>query len=379
MNGQVLSDYKKWLLYSFDNQGFDSHYDLFKAMQSTTTFGSVSVARSSDDLQNGYTISMDSVHDVLQLTDVQRVEFLRYLTANYFQTEDVDTLKQDRTRQSDRAKNHKFVETKANNYDNEMTPLAIQPHPKELTYFNIKLVVSVIIYLAIAGLLGYGIAIDKSMLFALLMFLPLILVALLLSKIMHGFFVGLIRGNSVRITKEQFPEVYEIIEQQANRLEVALPEIYITSGHFNAFVTRFSRSHILMIYSEVIETALKGNYDVLKYVTAHELCHIKQKHLLKEKYLLPSRLIPFLGLAYSRGCEYTCDRVGFQFSPQGSAEGILIMTTGKEVYEKFNIALHIENSVENEGFWTWFSEKFLTHPHLYKRLVEIKKFSGYNN
>ena len=54
------------------------------------------------------------------------------------------------------------------------------------------------------------------------------------------------------------------------------------------------------------------------------------------------------------------------------------MTTGKEIYSKFNVELHIKNAVENEGFWTWFGEKFMTHPHLYKRLVEIKAYSKYN-
>jgi hypothetical protein len=54
------------------------------------------------------------------------------------------------------------------------------------------------------------------------------------------------------------------------------------------------------------------------------------------------------------------------------------MTTGKSIYAKFNIDVHINNCIENEGFWTWLSEKFLTHPHHYKRLIEIKEYSRTN-
>jgi Zn-dependent protease with chaperone function len=229
----------------------------------------------------------------------------------------------------------------------------------------------------LAGVVAYGIVSDLAFLFSGLLILPIIFIVYLFNTVIHGIFIGIIRGNSIRVTRDQFPEIYKIIEEQAKRLKIkTLPEIYIANGHFNAFVTRFSRANILLLFSEVIETALTGDYDVLKYVTAHELGHIKQMHLTKRKYLFPSRIIPFLELAYSRGCEYTCDRIGYRFSPKGSAEGILIMTTGKEIHSKFNMALHIKNSVENEGFWTWLSEKFLTHPHLYKRLAEIKKYSA---
>jgi Zn-dependent protease with chaperone function len=378
MNKQLLHDYKKWLLYSFDNQGFDNYYNLFKALETTNSFGTVTILKAINDEQLYYRISVNSIGEELEVTEKQRVDFLRYLTDNYFKTTDIDEIMAERIRQSDVDKNHKFIEPKNQVFSDEESQFKVKPHPKETRYFNIRLVISLIFYLIIAGVIAYGIIIDLSMLFGVLFLVPVVLLLALTFKIIMGIFVGEIRGNSIRVTKEQFPDIYEIIEEQARKIDVAVPEIYIMSGAFNAFVTKLSRSHILMLYSEVVETALRGNYDVLKYVTAHELCHIKQKHLTKKKYLFPSRIIPFLSLAHSRGCEYTCDRVGYHFSPKGSIEGVLIMTTGKEIYSKFNVELHIKNAVENEGFWTWFSEKFLTHPHLYKRLVEIKAYSKYN-
>ena len=77
-------------------------------------------------------------------------------------------------------------------------------------------------------------------------------------------------------------------------------------------------------------------------------------------------------------CEYTCDRVGFNFSPKGAIEGVLVMTVGKEIHSRFNVERHLDNAVQNSGFWTWTSEKFLTHPHMYNRLLQIKAFSEKN-
>jgi len=378
MNKQLLNDYKKWLLYSFDNQGFENYYNLFKALETSTSFGTVTILKAFSDEQPRYTISVANISEELEVTEKQKVEFLKYLTDNYFKTAEVDEIMAERIRQSDVDKNHKFIEPKNQSFIDERSLYKVRPHPKETTYFNIRLVISLIFYAIIAGLIVYGIVSDMSMLFGVLAMVPIVLVLALMFKFVQGIFVGQIRGNSIRVTKEQFPEIYEIIEEQARKINVAIPEIYIMSGEFNAFVTKISRSHILLIYSEIVETALRGNYDVLKYVIAHELCHIKQKHLSKRTYLLPSKIIPFLSLAHSRGCEYTCDRAGYDFSPKGSIEGVLMLTTGKEIYSKFNVELHIKNAVENEGFWTWFSEKFMTHPHLYKRLVEIKAYSKYN-
>jgi Zn-dependent protease with chaperone function len=372
------SDYKKWLLYSFDNQNFENYYNLYKALQKGDTFGSVKVTKFEIQGVNSYAISLDNITEELQVTDEQRPVVLKYLIENYFHTEDLDQVMAEKKRQSEITKNHKFIEPDRSFHTQEKTDFKVKQHPKETFYFNIKLAISIIFYTILTGIIVWGIMSNLTSAIYILLFIPIIVFVVLVNKIAMGLFIGIIRGSSIQITKDQYPDIYQIVEEQAKKLKISVPEIYIASGHFNAFVTKFSRSHILMIYSEVIETTLNGNYDTLKYVTAHELCHIKQRHIMKRKYLFPSQIIPFIGLAYSRGCEYTCDRVGYHFSPKGSIEGILIMTTGKEIHSKFNVELHIQNATANEGFWTWFSEKFLTHPHLYKRLIEIKKFSKYN-
>ncbi len=375
-DSQVLvnQDFKKWLLYSLDNQNFDTYYDLYKALQSRRSFGIVALTETEG---GGFLISLPQIKDILVIDGEQRKALITYLIDNYFHTENIDELRLERTLRSEKDKNHVFLEERNRVPDQKLT-YKIKPHPKESTYFNIRLSISIVIYTLVFGVVSYIGFRDATYLLKALYLLPLIGIVFIIAWFFKGIFIGLVRGGSIRLTRDQYPELYRVIEEQAHILQVAMPEVFISCGTFNAFVTRFSRGHVMMIFSEVVETTLNGNFEVFKFVTAHELCHIKRKHLAKEKYIFPARLIPFLGLAYSRGCEYTCDRTGFHFSPAGAIEGILILTIGKEIHAKFNTALHIQDSVENEGFWTWISEKFLSHPHPYKRLIAIKQFSKYN-
>src|SRR5688572_7530716 len=175
MNKQLLNDYKKWLLYSFDNQGFENYYNLFKALQSTSSFGTVTILKAIDGEQPRYTISVAGISEELEVTEKQRVEFLKYLTDNHFKTADVDEIMAERIRQSDVNKNHKFIEPKNQAFVDERSPYKVKPHPKETTYFNIRLVISLLFYVIIAGICVYGMLNDMSMLFGVLAMVPIVL------------------------------------------------------------------------------------------------------------------------------------------------------------------------------------------------------------
>lgn len=372
----TIGDYKKWLLYSFENQDFQTHYHLIKALKSGEDFGAISITTDESPSGKQFTISHGSIKDVLVIDEGQRKSFIKYLVDYYFESEDVDHIMVEKRQDSEKRSNHNLPGNASYTLSAD-EHYRVQQHPKEKTYYTIKLLFSIIVYVVLAGYVLY--TASTSILSAVLLVISLAAIVFgfwLLRFVAKGLFVGMIRGNSIRVTKDQYPDIYAIVEEQARSLKIEqMPEIYITCGHFNAFVTRFTRRDILMIYSEVVETSLRGSYDVLKYVTAHELCHIKQKHLSKRTLLMPSAIIPFLSLAYSRACEYTCDRTGFHFSPKGAIEGVLVMTVGKEIHSRFNVERHLDDMANNAGFWIWFSEKFLTHPHMYNRLLEIRRFS----
>ncbi|MFH0810017.1 MAG: M48 family metallopeptidase [Pseudomonadota bacterium] len=227
---------------------------------------------------------------------------------------------------------------------------------KERVYFRISLVISILVYLGlVVSVVG----------------IAYIVLGLAAAVIAHGLLIGNLRGNGVRVSEKQFPELHRIASQLANQMELnPVPAIYVlqAGGVLNAFATKFFGRNFVVIYSDVLELAYTKGEAELAFVICHELAHIKRKHLTWRWLLLPSMLIPFLGKAYSRACEYTCDRFGAHYRPDGAVGGLLVLAAGKRLYRNVN-AQEFGNQADTEhGFWVWFSEILSTHPNLPKRV-----------
>jgi Zn-dependent protease with chaperone function len=243
-------------------------------------------------------------------------------------------------------------------------------HPRELTYFLIMATASVVIY--------------ASVLFLLFRF-PVIsvwfLYIYLFQFLSQAYLIGYIRGNAIKLTESQFSDIHEIVKTQSQQLGLAhVPTVYLLQGNgvLNAFATRFSRRNFVVLHSDILEAAYNEGSSAVKFVIGHELGHIKRNHLgfAKSLLILPARLIPFLGFAYSRACEYTCDMIGYSLCPEGAEKGILILAAGKELYKKINTPHAVKEAASDKGFATWFAEIFSSHPHLIKRvelLYELRK------
>jgi Zn-dependent protease with chaperone function len=193
--------------------------------------------------------------------------------------------------------------------------------------------------------------------------------------------IGYLEGNAVEITKDQLPEVYKIIEDQSQILELGnIPTMYLLQGEgiFNAFATRFLGTDYVVLYSDVLEMAFTEGIEAVEFIIAHELGHIKRNHVgfLKGLLLFPSLFVPFLRSAYSRACEYTCDNVRFALSPEGSRKGLLILASGKSLYKRVDLEAYVRNANNARGFSSWFDEICSTHPHLTKRLENVGLRSG---
>lgn len=240
-------------------------------------------------------------------------------------------------------------------------------YPKERLYFAICLVISVVAY----SLLMLW-AVFSAMTFAAVAFY--IALGLLVSFVSKGMFIGHLCGNSVRVSERQFAEVYRSVQRLAQRMELnPVPAVYVlqSGGLLNAFATRFLRRNFIVIFSDVLELAYGQGQAALDFVVCHELAHLKRRHLTWRMLLTPSFIVIWLALAYSRACEYTCDRFAGYYVPEGAEKGILVLAAGKRLYQHVN-ALEFQRQVETEkGFWVWYSEIYSTHPYLPKRLAAI--------
>jgi Zn-dependent protease with chaperone function len=123
-----------------------------------------------------------------------------------------------------------------------------------------------------------------------------------------------------------------------------------------------------------LELAYQEGKPALDFILGHELAHIKRNHVFKNQITFIAQLLPGIGRAYSRACEYTCDKMATYHVPNGALAGLFIFASGKNLYNKINLPEYIIQARSDEGFWTWHFEQLSTHPHLYKRIIEVNNF-----
>lgn len=239
-----------------------------------------------------------------------------------------------------------------------MPPINTPVHPNEQFYFAICLVISLPIYLLL--------------LVSVVGVLELIPIAIIL-LILHGLSIGHIRANGIRVSEQQFPEVDRLARHVAGQVGLTPPAIYIlqSGGLLNAFATRFLGRNYVVIYSDLLELAYAQGEAELAFVIGHEMGHIRRRHLTRQLLIAPGRAVPFLGKAYSRACEYTCDRIGAYFRPDGAPGGLMVLAAGKTLYRRVNGQSLIRQAAEDRGFWVWLAEILSTHPPLPKRIQAL--------
>jgi Zn-dependent protease with chaperone function len=240
-------------------------------------------------------------------------------------------------------------------------------HRKERTYYVLMLIISAVIYAGLVAVLmsgagGAGIVVGYGLAFALMFFT------------MHGLMIGRIRGNGVRVTATQFPALHAAIVRHSATLDLAtVPDVFLlqAGGLLNAFATRFLGRDFVVLYSDVLAMAEREGQAVVGWIVAHELAHVRRGHLKHRWITTPARLVPYLGAAYSRACEYTCDRIAARCQPDGAVEGLLTLAAGPALYRRVD-AREFADQVQTEtGFWVRRAELMSAHPTLPKRVAAM--------
>ncbi len=254
------------------------------------------------------------------------------------------------------------------------SPIHIKHWPTEIPLLILVALLSFVIWLAlIVTVFGILYALILGVLFF----------------VVHAAFVAHVRGNTVRITAEQLPELHAAITNLANKFEFKkVPEAYLLQGGgvLNALATKFLRSKMLIIYSKLLE-ACDDNTAARDMILAHELGHIKAGHLRWHWFLIPGMLVPFVGKALSRAREYTCDRYGLAGAGdmQGALLGLTILAAGKKYASQVSREAMVKQINSLNTGWMKIGEWSSTHPMLAKRMyaldptlhqIETKSFRG---
>jgi Zn-dependent protease with chaperone function len=194
----------------------------------------------------------------------------------------------------------------------------------------------------------------------------------------HSALISYIKGSGALISMDQYPELNKTVLSCCEKLGIQnVPDVYLLHGDgiFNAFATRFLGRNFVVLYSDVVD-ALADSPGAVKFYVGHELGHINQGHLKWMSFLLPARLIPFLGAAYSRAREYTCDRYGFTCcdSANDSVRALAVLAVGGAHASRLNTARYIEQTKTTSGFFMGFHEFLSPYPWLVKRMSAVMSY-----
>jgi Zn-dependent protease with chaperone function len=214
--------------------------------------------------------------------------------------------------------------------------------------------------------------------------LGLVLVYLLFGFLFYCFvqsaLISYIKGNGVRITEEQFPDLKHQIVACCRKLGLdEEPQAYLLQmgGMLNAFATRFLGRHFLVLYSDVVD-GLADNPDALNFYIGHEIGHIKRKHLSWSTVLMPAAVLPLVAPAYARAREYTCDRHGLAAceDPRNAEHGLAVLAAGGKRALTMNNRAYIDQARQTEGFWMSFHELVGDYPWLVKRMAAVRALAA---
>lgn len=241
-------------------------------------------------------------------------------------------------------------------------PIRVEPVPWELPLTIVVAVVSAGLWL----LLGISLI---GILYALIL--------CVFFFIAHVIFITHIRGNGVLLGPNQMPDLHQRVLELAQAMGMEkVPEAYLIQegGLLNALATKFLKSNLIVLYSDLIE-ACGDNHAARDMIVAHELGHLKQGHLKWHWFLLPGLLMPFLGTTLSRAREYTCDRYGLAGAGdmEGALRGLAILSAGAERGSKVNLQELARQAENLNTGWMTIGQWLSTHPPLAKRMIALNQ------
>ena len=245
-------------------------------------------------------------------------------------------------------------------------------HPKEKLYFLIAALTGGVVWL---------------LLLLAVFHLPLLLIYVVLIGGGLAFMLFTLKayffGNALHIDDSQCPKLYAEVRAAAAKLGVnKIPFVFVVNGQgsFNAFALRLVGRGYVVLMSDLVDHYMKGQRDKeLHFIIAHELAHHAAGHTALWKVLLTgiAYWVPFLGKAYGRACEYTCDRAGAMVigNREACERSLLSLAHGSDALQGMINTEHFlaqERHIPN--FFGFLQEITSTHPRLTRRIQAVRTF-----
>lgn len=245
--------------------------------------------------------------------------------------------------------------------------ISIKRWPSEIPLFIAVLIFSLLVWgLLLIGSFG-------------IILVYVALVALFLFCVQLVFIVH-VRGNALLVGPTQFAEIHaRVVDLSARAGLRKTPRTYLlqADGALNAMATKLFRGQYVILYSDLLEAC--GEDTVARdMIIGHEIGHLRSGHLNWFILTAPGRFVPFLGSAYSRACEYTCDRWGAALcgDEAGARRGLLILAGGRALAPRINVDAYVQQQRDLNTGWMTIARWLSTYPPLSARVDALSPQYG---
>ena len=262
-------------------------------------------------------------------------------------------------------------------------------HPLERPYFLASVVLSLIVvaagiviilfapdWLKSHALLSKEATAVRAALIAALAGLPLL--ALLRNR--RDVYI---HGQSIRLSRNQFAPIYEILEKQCQRLGMTeVPGLYITDKGIPPYSKAFStrNDHSIVLHENLFEVDLHKTLDVAAFTIGCELGRIRLGHTdwLDEMLLTYIFIVPFLANPLRQLRTFSRDRYGAYLAPAGF-RGLLFVASARRLLNDVNVDDYLKQAESYGGSWVKSAKYFYDVPSALRRVQELKTagFEGF--
>lgn len=195
--------------------------------------------------------------------------------------------------------------------------------------------------------------------------------------------LAFIYGNSIEVGPHQYPQLYRVVKQAADYLNIAMPTILILQGHgiFDLIVARrFTRRGLILLTSNMIdEFCMKPSSREFMMLVGRQLGHIKAGHFhfwfLKD---VIGRASLFFHWAWWRRCQLTADRIGLLAAGNlyAAEQALILITAGARIAPSTNFdAIEEQRAKLFDSFWSWIRLGCSSYPYVVDRIVRLREFA----
>ena len=201
-----------------------------------------------------------------------------------------------------------------------------------------------------------------------------------------------VRGNSVRLSPAQMPEIYEVLQSHCRRLGMtSVPELYLSDEAISDSSQAYSSWHCdyIVLGADFLQPDIDRVRDVFTFQLARELGRIRLGHTRWWDEMLISYVvkIPYLRNVLLHLRTFSNDRYGAFLAPEG-LPGLVALASGRRMLHSVNVPDFIRQARDFQGPWARLSELMEARPHVLSRAAalyeaglfrmedDLRRFSG---